>query len=302
MKPSNKSHRLSFSLTAAVVAFLFCSCSSDVDPGLKAKKAQLENRIAKDTAYLEKTAIEIAEITARMYMHNPGGDDVSNLAFDTRNVVHTTQDLQAANQELTGVNQEINRQEMIAPNLLVDTMNVKKFDTSDPNVFSHNLRAGLPAPQPAAPPVCPNPMPGNCFVAGTPVRTPTGVRAIEDIHVGDRVLSFNGRTGNIEPARVTKLIVGHRADLMVLGTRHGAITCTQDHRFFTARGQRTEARVLSSSNRLLALGTDSTELLPVKCTARHKDLNAPVAVYNLEVEGNHDYFVGPDAILCSSDR
>ena len=43
-------------------------------------------------------------------------------------------------------------------------------------------------------------------------------------------------------------------------------------------------------------------MIPLKCATMHKDMDAPVTVYNVEVDGNHDYFVGPDAVLCNSDR
>ena len=143
---------------------------------------------------------------------------------------------------------------------------------------------------------------GHCFVAGTPVRTPSGAREIQDIRVGDSVLSFNERSGKVEPAPVTKVITGNRSDLMVLTSPHGSVTCSQNHRFLTAESRWTMASMLSASDKVMALGTDFTGVIPVKCAARHKDLDSPVTVHNFEVEGNHDYFVGPDAILCHNSK
>ena len=159
---------------------------------------------------------------------------------------------------------------------------------------------------PAAPIVTTAPPPqmmgGHCFVAGTPVQTPAGARKIEDIRVGDSVLSFNERSGKVEPARVSKVIISKRADLMVLTSSHGSVTCSQNHRFLTAESRWTMASSLSASDKVLALGTDFAGVIPMKCAARHQDVPVPVTVHNFEVEGNHDYFVGPDAILCHNTK
>ena len=143
---------------------------------------------------------------------------------------------------------------------------------------------------------------GHCFVAGTPVRTPAGAREIQDIRAGDSVLSFNERSGKVEPARVSKVIVSKRSDLMVLTSPHGSVTCSQNHRFLTVESRWTMASALSASDKVLALGTDFVGVVPMKCTAKHQDVPTPITVHNFEVEGNHDYFVGPDAILCHNTK
>lgn len=146
------------------------------------------------------------------------------------------------------------------------------------------------------------PMPSNCFVANTLVRTTDGARKIQDIRVGDSVLSFDERKGRVEAARVSKVIMGRRADLAVVASRHGAVTCTQDHPFYTARGYWTKAGELSRSDSVMALGTASLGVIPAKCAVTSKKADSPVRVYNIEVEKNHDFFVGPDAILCHNAK
>ena len=145
-------------------------------------------------------------------------------------------------------------------------------------------------------------MPSNCFVANTLVRTTDGARKIQAIRVGDSVLSFNERKGRVEAARVSKVILGRRADLAVVASRHGAVTCTQDHPFYTARGYWTKAGALSSSDSVMALGTASLGVIPAKCAVTSKKADSPVRVYNIEVEKNHDFFVGPDSILCHNAK
>lgn len=141
-----------------------------------------------------------------------------------------------------------------------------------------------------------------CFVANTQVYTPSGYKNIQDIHVGDKVLSYNEHKGRVEPARVSSLITGQRTDLMVISTKNGAVTCSQNHRFYTFDKMWIKASALSSSDKLMMLTAHSTTVAPVSCTTNRKDLNSPVIVHNLEVEGNHDYFVGPDAILCHNHK
>ena len=167
------------------------------------------------------------------------------------------------------------------------------------NTFAHPAPASMtvnPSVQPTMPSM------GHCFVAGTLVQTPAGAREIQSIRAGDTVFSFNERKGSVEPARVTKVIVSKRPDLMVLTSAHGSVTCSQNHRFLTAESRWTMASVLSASDKVMALSADFTGVVPMKCAAKHKDLDSPVTVHNFEVEGNHDYFVGPDAILCHNTK
>ena len=144
--------------------------------------------------------------------------------------------------------------------------------------------------------------PSNCFVADTLVRTTDGARKIQDLRVGDSVLSFDERKGRVEAARVSKVIIGRRADLAVVASRHGAVTCTQDHPFYTARGHWTKAGELSRSDSVMALGAASLGVIPAKCAVTSRKADSPVRVYNIEVEKNHDFFVGPDSILCHNAK
>ena len=64
-----------------------------------------------------------------------------------------------------------------------------------------------------------------------------------------------------------------------------------------------EARTIRpSSDKVMALNAELATITETSCATNQKNLDSPVAVHNLEVEGNHDYFVGPDAILCHNHR
>ena len=144
-------------MLAALLCLLFGGCANDVDPKLNAKKAKLEKDIAKDTAYLEKTGWNMAERGVGMGMDYLNkklkADDVVDTGFDGRNVVHVVQHLNGLQKELADVNKEIERQKMIAPNLLVDVMSEKHYDaSSNPHVFTHMPSSGNMTP--TGPPVC----------------------------------------------------------------------------------------------------------------------------------------------------
>ena len=157
MKTNKNTLCRTVSLIAALISLLLCGCANDVDPKLNAKKAQLEKAIAKDMAYLEKTGWNMAERGVGMGMDYMGRHlkpaDVENTAYDSRNVYHTTQHLQGLQKELAEVNKEIERQKMIAPNLLADVLAEKHYDTSNPHVFTHMPSTGTmtqTAPMPSA--------------------------------------------------------------------------------------------------------------------------------------------------------
>lgn len=143
-------------LFTALISVFLAGCSNDVDPKLKARKAKLEKDIAKDQAYLQKTAWNSAIRGAGMAVDYANKklkyDDLENTGFDGRNAYTATQHMFGLQKELAEVDKEIRRQEMIAPEMLVDVMNVKHYDTSNPNVYSHNLHPGVvPPPTVCAP-------------------------------------------------------------------------------------------------------------------------------------------------------
>ena len=69
-----------------------------------------------------------------------------------------------------------------------------------------------------------------CFPAGTLVATPHGERAIQTLHIGDRVLAENPATGKVEPEQVQAVIADPVSPLIAVQLSDGsAITVTADH-------------------------------------------------------------------------
>lgn len=130
----------------------------------------------------------------------------------------------------------------------------------------------------------------SCFVAGTPVHTARGLRAIESLHVGDLVWSRDDRTG----AQALKPIVQTftTPDRVLLGVELrdddgvlDALRVTPPHPFWTRRGW-VAAEDLTLHDEVLARDGSWEEV------ARAETLDEGATVYNFEVADFHTYFVG----------
>jgi hypothetical protein len=150
----------------------------------------------------------------------------------------------------------------------------------------------------------------QCFPAGTVVLTEKGLVPIEQISTGDLVMTRSPRT-NAQSYRPVKRVLHSRASQMVRvrytvcdedsSDAHAGpqvvreLVTTGDHPFHVpAYGSFVEAQRLVAGMEL----TTSNGHHPVIVTdvePIHTD-GRPVMVYNLEVEGDHTYFVGDAGI------
>ncbi len=120
----------------------------------------------------------------------------------------------------------------------------------------------------------------GCFVAGTLVQLPNGIKYIEDIEVGDTVKSFDVGTSSTVSSKVTETFVHHDRYYMII---NGIIKTTSVHPFYSD-GNWVEAGDLSIGDKILHV--DGLEH-----TIERIELNdEPVTVYNFEVDGTHNYF------------
>jgi hypothetical protein len=145
-------------------------------------------------------------------------------------------------------------------------------------------------PVPPRPPIPPH---GECFPAGTPITLPNGeTRAIEQLGVGDWVLSYEQSTQTLVPAEVVQRVVRPRADSFVL--INGRLLATDNHPFY-ADGRWVQAGTLQVGAALLeARDLDPTvgvalALEPARVTQLVAS-TGPVTTYNLEVAVQHSYF------------
>ena len=138
--------------------------------------------------------------------------------------------------------------------------------------------------------VDPYPSPSHsCFAAGTPVQTIDGLRPIEEIKVGDRLLTQDTTTGvlSYQPA----LTVFHNPPAETLRIKIGGedVVATGIHRFWKAGQGWVMARELKAGDAIRKLGGTA------RVESVEPDKKQPV--FNLEVARGTDFFVGQGGIL-----
>jgi hypothetical protein len=128
-----------------------------------------------------------------------------------------------------------------------------------------------------------------CFAAGTAVHTIDGARAIEELQVGDRVLSQDTSTGALSFQPI--VAVHHNAPAATLKLHVGGetILATGIHRFWKAGRGWVMARDLKPGDMLRSLGG----------SARLESVEADTVrpVFNLDVARSRDFFVGTQGFL-----
>ncbi len=134
-----------------------------------------------------------------------------------------------------------------------------------------------------------------CFVAGTPVLTEDGYKAIEDIEVGDVVISRDEATGETVSKPVVQLFRNHDMQILdvVLDNGHQTevLGATPEHPFFVEGRGWVEAGDLQAGDRIVshASGEGQGGALLVKAVNARPETED---TYNFEVADTHTYFVG----------
>ncbi len=129
----------------------------------------------------------------------------------------------------------------------------------------------------------------SCFGAGTPVHTLAGIRPIEQIQVGDLLLSQNTETGTLayQPVLVTHHNPPSKTLIVNIGGE--AVTASTFHRFWIAGQGWKMARELKAGDVVRTLdglhSVDSIEPGKVQ------------KVYNLDVAEGHSFFVAKEGVL-----
>ena len=136
-----------------------------------------------------------------------------------------------------------------------------------------------------------------CFVAGTLVTTEDGQEPIEEIEVGDKVLSEEETTGEVAVKTVTETYVNETDELIHIGVNGETISATPTHPFYVDKLGWTLARSLRAGDVLVL---SNGELVTVEWV-QHEILESPIKVYNFEVEDFHTYFVGECGVLVHNE-
>ena len=134
---------------------------------------------------------------------------------------------------------------------------------------------------------------GVCFVAGTLVETENGSVPIEEITAGMLVYAHNPDTGETELKEVVQTFVRETNELVHIKVNGEEIITTPTHPFWVPQKGWTDAIQLRAGDRLQLLNGEYVIIEQVQ----HEILEAPVTVYNFEVEWFHTYFVGETSVF-----
>lgn len=139
--------------------------------------------------------------------------------------------------------------------------------------------------------------PTYCFEAGTPVKTAAGTVAIENVAVGDQVLSYDYVTRQQTYKPVTATSVRQTNELIALTVGGEKIVTTPRHPFYVVNDDTyhgyTAAEYLSEGDCILTADGGYATITAVE----RETLEEPINVYNFTVEDNHSYYVGERELL-----
>ena len=135
---------------------------------------------------------------------------------------------------------------------------------------------------------------GNgCFIAGTLVTTRSGLKPIEEIAIGDYVLSRNEETGETSYKKVTDTLVRSTQEICTIELETGKIKSTTGHLFMVKDKWWKPAVELMAGD---VLETVNGQCQVVKSIIV-EEKGYPVTTYNLTVEDNHTFFVNDEGVL-----
>ena len=134
---------------------------------------------------------------------------------------------------------------------------------------------------------------GLCFVAGTEVLVQNGTTAIEAICPGDMVWAWDEETGDVALKKVVETYINETDELVHILVNGEKIVATPAHPFYSPIKGWIDAIHLRAGDILVLVNGDYVVVEKVQ----HEILEAPITVYNFQVEDYHTYYVGANCIL-----
>ena len=136
---------------------------------------------------------------------------------------------------------------------------------------------------------------GSCFIAGTLVSLQNSFKNIEDIQIGDIVLSYNEEKHQNEYSRVLQTMIHNTTEeIYDLYIEDEILSVTGIHRFYIRRKHDIEwimASELNVGDYVLFADGDWHVISNINIKIQ------TTIVYNFEVSDNHNYYVGRNQIL-----
>ena len=134
---------------------------------------------------------------------------------------------------------------------------------------------------------------GACFISGTLILAESGYVSIETIATNDLVWAWDEESGDIALKRVVETYINQTAELIHVSVNGDEIITTPSHPFYSPVKGWTEAANLRAGDILVLVNGEYVVVEKVQ----HEILEAPIAVYNFQVEEYHTYFVTNAGVL-----
>ena len=139
-------------------------------------------------------------------------------------------------------------------------------------------------------------LPSNSILSSilpkTLIRTSSGLVAIEDLHIGDYVTSFDFDTESFINIKITNISKKEIDTIVIIETNQGTVYAPKGQFFADPRcDDWIEAQDLTAHNRLACYGFYYVECLTIEL------LNFPTCIYEISVEDPHVFFYSDYQIL-----
>ena len=133
----------------------------------------------------------------------------------------------------------------------------------------------------------------GCFMAGTLVITKEGLKPIEEVKIGEYVMSRNEESGETSYKKVTDTLIRSTYNICTIELENGKIKSTTGHLFMVQDKWWKAAAELKAGD-ILETADEQCQIVK-SITVEEKGY--PVTTYNLSVEDNHTFFVNNEGIL-----
>ncbi len=132
-----------------------------------------------------------------------------------------------------------------------------------------------------------------CFVAGTKVLTENGYKNIELINKGEKVYSYNLNTNELELKLVTGTIVSSTNKTIIIKINGKELEMSERHELYIIDKGWVRAYDLEVGDEMLDSNGKVVKIENIK----EKYYEKEIPIYNLTVDGNHNYFVTDIQVL-----
>ena len=133
----------------------------------------------------------------------------------------------------------------------------------------------------------------SCFAAGTKVKTENGDVPIEQIATEMKVWAWDEETGEVALKEVVETYVNETYELVHVFVNGEEIVTTPGHPFYSPVKGWTDAVNLRAGDVLVLVNGEYVVVEKIQ----HEILEAPVTVYNFQVEDYHTYYVANAGVL-----